>query len=612
MAEAPCAHGKLAGCSYPGAAHARNALHFHGPPGLVQDETMTQSHSAIVPLGDNPDVLHYAMQVEAAAAVAAGAGALSPPGLAGDQSRKFKRLQNQRITHNSPRDAAALAEACVFERALRSSGGSSLEISAQQGSDHYPCLLGRVNPRSRAGGCSDGRGGGGSGQQRRNRVHRFRGAGGCKLKIQGAAMSSSSSEDVSGTGESTTRSTASSDGGLLAVAGVLDTMDPFVPMKVEVGSGGSPAVLTPARSPATPAAPRQVLTAACPPQDADLAGLPCNRFQSYPNSALMAFQATALPPPPSPRPKAFGFTIPPPPGLLQPASASPPLVDQRADAVAAMAAAIKQMAQDVVGNHEHVPLHCHAAISQPYYGALPEGFGTLHGAASPACTASNSTRDPFPYDALQPVPLLTTPKASTAVVQGIPAPRLPQYNPMPETCDTCGRSGGGGTQAQPLVLPSDVCRRRTDAKAREQGCPSPLSPGAASPGGSRSQRERRFTCKFVFAGFDIDRDADFELVPRLIGRGGANMRDIAEACDGKVRIRGRGSGHREQQRGSHVASEADVPLQIALSCKDMKCFQEGRKRLVALLEFITMHFQRYCRRKGVDPAPPLYSVVGSA
>ena len=38
---------------------------------------------------------------------------------------------------------------------------------------------------------------------------------------------------------------------------------------------------------------------------------------------------------------------------------------------------------------------------------------------------------------------------------------------------------------------------------------------------------------------------DFDLVPMLIGRGGCNMRKIADKTAAKVRIRGRGSGHLE-------------------------------------------------------------------
>jgi hypothetical protein len=155
------------------------------------------------------------------------------------------------------------------------------------------------------------------------------------------------------------------------------------------------------------------------------------------------------------------------------------------------------------------------------------------------------------------------------------------------------------------------CSSEIGGGAAGAGVSSDCSPSQMSSSGrGGGGRDRRFTCKFIFGGFDVDRDADFELVPRLIGRGGVNMRNIARACDGKVRIRGRGSGHQEQQKGSRVLVEADVPLQIALSCKDSACYEEGRRQVFALLDFIAIHFERYCRRKGVLPVPPLFSVAG--
>jgi len=155
------------------------------------------------------------------------------------------------------------------------------------------------------------------------------------------------------------------------------------------------------------------------------------------------------------------------------------------------------------------------------------------------------------------------------------------------------------------------CSSEVDGGAAGAGVSSDCSPSQISSSGrGGGGRDRRFTCKFSFGGFNVDRDADFELVPRLIGRGGVNMRNIARACDGKVRIRGRGSGHQEQQKGSRVLVEADVPLQIALSCKDSACYEEGRRQVFALLDFIAIHFERYCRKKGVLPVPPLFSVVG--
>ncbi|CAK0821896.1 unnamed protein product [Prorocentrum cordatum] len=96
-------------------------------------------------------------------------------------------------------------------------------------------------------------------------------------------------------------------------------------------------------------------------------------------------------------------------------------------------------------------------------------------------------------------------------------------------------------------------------------------------------REKRYTTDFVFVGFDRDSHADFELVPRLIGRGGCNVRAIAAACEGKVRVRGRGSGHREEAREGGPPAEADVPLQIALSCRDSCAFEAGKELLLELL-----------------------------
>lgn len=126
------------------------------------------------------------------------------------------------------------------------------------------------------------------------------------------------------------------------------------------------------------------------------------------------------------------------------------------------------------------------------------------------------------------------------------------------------------------------------------------------------QGDRRFTCKFIFVGIQADRDASFEIVPRLIGRGGCNMRTISEACGGKVRIRGRGSGHRECSHNRRRSAEADVPLQIALSCRDQPSLDQGRELLTHLLAGISEHFARYCRSRGLEPPTeksPLFSVV---
>jgi len=135
--------------------------------------------------------------------------------------------------------------------------------------------------------------------------------------------------------------------------------------------------------------------------------------------------------------------------------------------------------------------------------------------------------------------------------------------------------------------------------------------GKATPTNASARRrcDRCLTCKFVFTGIDLDRDAEFELVPRLIGRGGQHMRAISDACGGKVRIRGRGSGHREEQKRGRPPAEADVPLQIALSCKDKNGFEEGKKLLARFLKGIGSHFERFCKGRGIEPPASLFSMV---
>ncbi|CAE8582558.1 unnamed protein product [Polarella glacialis] len=120
----------------------------------------------------------------------------------------------------------------------------------------------------------------------------------------------------------------------------------------------------------------------------------------------------------------------------------------------------------------------------------------------------------------------------------------------------------------------------------------------------RARGGETYSCTFIFGGIDAERDSDFDLVPRLIGRQVHHTHHIAAVSGGKVRIRGRGSQHMECSSGTQ---EADVPLQISLSTKSPEGFELGKKELEALLQDIGSHFTRYCRRKGIHPVPELCS-----
>lgn len=124
-----------------------------------------------------------------------------------------------------------------------------------------------------------------------------------------------------------------------------------------------------------------------------------------------------------------------------------------------------------------------------------------------------------------------------------------------------------------------------------------------------SKPRKRYTCKFIFVGIDLDRHADFELVPRVIGRGGEHMKAVARACHGKVRLRGRGSGYREQHKGGKPPAEADVPLQLALSCTEKRHLEEGKRLVHELVDNLTVHFEKFCKTRDFHPVPTLCTVV---
>jgi hypothetical protein len=120
-----------------------------------------------------------------------------------------------------------------------------------------------------------------------------------------------------------------------------------------------------------------------------------------------------------------------------------------------------------------------------------------------------------------------------------------------------------------------------------------------------SKTKSRFCCTFVF-GIERDVALDFKLVPRLIGRNGNNMKRISKECGAKVRIRGRGSGYLE---GQGKLGEADVPLQVALSCTNYEDMIKGRSLLSNLLDEIGFYFNEYCQNQGIAPPLRLHTLV---
>ena len=83
-----------------------------------------------------------------------------------------------------------------------------------------------------------------------------------------------------------------------------------------------------------------------------------------------------------------------------------------------------------------------------------------------------------------------------------------------------------------------------------------FAPGTATVA-ARQAQGARLRCH-VFLN---KRHSEFDLVPMLIGRSGCHMREIYQATNARLRVRGRGSGHLEVDG----AKEAPVPLMVAVT-----------------------------------------------
>ncbi|CAE7218052.1 unnamed protein product [Symbiodinium natans] len=91
--------------------------------------------------------------------------------------------------------------------------------------------------------------------------------------------------------------------------------------------------------------------------------------------------------------------------------------------------------------------------------------------------------------------------------------------------------------------------------------PPPPTPSSTKP----QAAFRNFNFAVIFTGYDLEKHAAFELVPRLIGRNADNMKKIYKTGAG-ARVCGRGSGWKEV-KSPHGNYERDEPLQLVVSCR---------------------------------------------
>lgn len=134
-------------------------------------------------------------------------------------------------------------------------------------------------------------------------------------------------------------------------------------------------------------------------------------------------------------------------------------------------------------------------------------------------------------------------------------------------------------------------------------------PGSGSPPGASGDSKaaapahvkgvRKYTCRFLIG---IENDKEFQVVRRIIGAKGTNMKRIVRQTEAKLRLRGVGSGYFEGA-GQRESSE---PLQLCVSCTSSDGYRTAVRLVEELLENVYNEYRQFCRENG-RPEPDLHA-----
>lgn len=111
---------------------------------------------------------------------------------------------------------------------------------------------------------------------------------------------------------------------------------------------------------------------------------------------------------------------------------------------------------------------------------------------------------------------------------------------------------------------------------------------------------RKYTCRFLVG---IENDKDFQVVRRIIGAKGSNMKRVVKQSEAKLRLRGVGSGYFE----GAGQKESNEPLQLCVSCTSSEGYRTAVAMVEELMEGVYTEFRAFCREND-RPEPDLQAV----
>lgn len=179
---------------------------------------------------------------------------------------------------------------------------------------------------------------------------------------------------------------------------------------------------------------------------------------------------------------------------------------------------------------------------------------------------------------------------------GLPSGGLPGAAAPPE------RPGGGGAALPGAATAAAAAGASASPGSPERGLARGAGGGGAAADGKSSAAHvkgvRKYTCRFLIG---IENDKEFQVVRRIIGAKGANMKRIVRQTEAppavagaKLRLRGVGSGYFE---GAGQRESAE-PLQLCVSCTSSEGYRTAVKLVEELLETVYAEYRQFCRETG--------------
>ena len=119
----------------------------------------------------------------------------------------------------------------------------------------------------------------------------------------------------------------------------------------------------------------------------------------------------------------------------------------------------------------------------------------------------------------------------------------------------------------------------------------------------KSNTNIKYICKFYL---QIEGDREFQIVKRIIGAKGSNLKRIIDYCSKgpggvyvpdaiKLKLKGVGSGYRERE------GDKKEPLNLCVISKYPDKYKKACSFVIELIINIYIEYKRFCERKGKKP-----------